>query len=112
MWFSNLYGYDWMDGVGSERTEPRKIHGRDGIVLLVGRCYKCFKKAHEVVGYHPGVLRQINASSLIPFRLWSQTGFTYALMNDGASASTVESHLASAAVAQYSTKRNFLMFKE
>ena len=57
---SRLYGYDWMDGVGSERTEPRKIHGRDGVVLLVGRRYKCGKMAHEVISYHPGILRQLN----------------------------------------------------
>ena len=64
-----MYGYDWMTCVGSDRTEPRKIHGRDGVVLLVGRHYKYFKKAHEVVSYHPSILRQINIPSLIPFRL-------------------------------------------
>lgn len=108
---SLLYGYDWMNGVGSDRTEPRKIHGRDGVVLLVGRRYKCFKKAHEVVSYHPGILRQINAPSLIPFRLWSRTGFTSALTNDitamvvsGVSVSTIESNLMLATVTQYSMK--------
>ena len=42
--------------MGSEHSEPRKIHGRDGIVLLVGRVYKCSQKGHEVVSYHPGIL--------------------------------------------------------
>ena len=109
---SILYGYDWMTGVESERTEPRKIHGRDGIVLLVGRRYKCFKKSHEVVGYHPGILRQINAPTLIPFRLWSRTGFTSSLTNyivtmvvSGVSVSTIESNLVLTTVTQYSMKR-------
>ena len=44
-------------------------------VVLVRRDYKCFKKQHEVVSYHPGILRQMNAPSLILFRLWSRTGF-------------------------------------
>ena len=109
---SILYGYDWMSGVESERTEPRKIHGRDGIVLLIGQRYKCFKKSHEVVGYHPGILRQISAPALIPFRLWSRTGFTTSLTNDivamvvsGVSVSTIESNLVLAIVTQYSIKR-------
>ena len=108
---SLLYGYDWIDGVGSDRAEPRKIHGRDGVVL-VGRRYKCFKKAHEVISYHPGILRQIKAPSLITFKLWSRTGFTSALTNDivtmvvsGVSASIIESNLVSATVVQYSMKR-------
>ena len=109
---SLLYGCGWMSGVESDRTEPRKIHGRDGVVLLVGRRYKCFKKSHEVVSYHPGILRQINAPSLIPFRLWSRTGFTSSLMDDivtmvvsGVSLSTIESNLMLATVTQYSVKR-------
>ena len=109
---SILYGHAWMSGVESERTEPRKIHGRDGIVLLVGRRYKCFKKSHEVVSYHPGILRQISAPALIPFRLWSRTGFTSSLTNDivamvvsGVSVSTIESNLVLATVTQYSMKR-------
>ena len=110
---SLLYGYGWMSGVESERTEPRKIHGRDGVVLLVGRRYKCFIKSHEVVSYHPGILRQINnAPSLVPFRLWSRTGFTSLLMDDivtmvvsGVCLSTIESNMVLATVAQYSVKR-------
>ena len=109
---SLLYSYDWTTGVGSDRTEPRKIHGRDGVVLLVGRCYKCFEKAHEVVSHHPSILRQINVPSVIPFRLWSWTGFTSARINDiatmvvsGVSISTIESNLVLATVTQYSMKR-------
>ena len=67
---SLLCGFDWMDGAGTERSMPRKIHGRDGVTILVGRIYKCKQLGHEVVGYHPGVLQQIKAPSLIPFRLW------------------------------------------
>lgn len=61
----------WMDGIASDRTEPRKIYGRKGIVFLVGRVYKCTCSGHEVLSYHPGILTQINAPSLIPFKLWS-----------------------------------------
>ena len=101
-----------MSGVESERTEPHKIYGRDGIVLLVRRRYKCFIKSHELVSYHPGILRQINnAPSLVPFRLWSRTGFTTSLMDDivtmvvsGVCLSTIESNVL-ATVAQYSVKR-------
>ena len=73
---SALYGCGWKDGVESERSEPRKIHGRGRVVLLVGRVYKCSKKGHEVAGYHPGILHQINAKSMIIFRLWLRTGYT------------------------------------
>lgn len=119
---SLLYGYQWMDGIRSERTEPRKIHGRDGIVLLVGRSYKCGKMKHEVVSYHPGVLRQLNTCGplLTPFRLWARTGFTSVLSDDivtqmvsGVSASTIASNLATATVVQYSIKRKrFLELQE
>ena len=34
-----LIGAGWRDGIGSERSEPRKIQGSDGIVHLVGRVY-------------------------------------------------------------------------
>ena len=118
---SNLYGYEWMDGVESERMEPRKIHGRDGVVLLVGRRYKCTKMKHEVVSYHPGVLRQLNTPGplLTPFRLWARTGFTSMLSNDivtqmvsGVSASCIASNLATATVVQYSIRRKrFLEFQ-
>ena len=62
----------WQNGLQGDHSEPRKIHGVDGPVLLVGRVYKC---------EHPGVLRQIPAQSLIPFRLWHKTGFTVQLMS-------------------------------
>ena len=110
---SYLYGYDWMNGIGSDRSEPRKIHGRNGVVILVGRVYKCSTAGHEVVGYHPGVIRQINAPSLIPFRLWARTGFTTNLTHDietmivsGVSASKIEANLASSSVLQYATKKS------
>lgn len=106
-------GFDWMNGIGKERSEPRKIHGRDGVVILVGRIYKCEKMGHEVVSYHPGILRQVGAPSLIPFRLWSQTGFTCELMSDveamvisGVSISKIEASLMVAAHARYSNRKN------
>lgn len=72
---SALYGCGWKDGVESERSEPRKIHGRGRVVLLVGGVYKCSKIGHEVASYHPGILRQINAKSLIIFQLLLKTGY-------------------------------------
>lgn len=102
-----------MNGIGGERSQPRKIHGRDGVVILVGRVYKCEKAGHEVVAYHPDILRQIGTPSLIPFRLWSRTGFTCDLMYDieamimsGVSMSKIEVSLSTAAVTHYSNLRN------
>ena len=103
-----------MNGAGRpDRSEPRKIHGRGGVTILVGRVYKCTKLGHEVASYHPGILRQIKVPSLIPFRLWSRTGFTYDLIGDiesmiisGVSVSTIETNLAASPVAQYAERRN------
>ena len=109
---SILYGFGWMNGIGRDRLQPRKIHGRDGVTILVGRIYKCMKSGHEVVSYHPGILRQL-ASSLIPFKLWSRTGFMYDLIGDiedmmisGVSISTIETNLATSPVAQYAERKN------
>ena len=55
----------WQCGADSERSEPRKIYGIDGVTVLIGRVYKC-SRGHEVVGYHPGILEQI-PDSLVPF---------------------------------------------
>ena len=106
-----------MNGAESDRSEPRKIHGRDGITILVGRVYKCVKSGHEVVSYYPGILRQLKAKSLIPFRLWSRTGFTYDLMNDieammisGVSSSMIETNLAASPVAQYAERKNRYLY--
>lgn len=69
-----LHASGWRDGSKGRRSEPRKIYGEDGIVLLVGRVYTC-TKGHEVVGYHPSILRNI-PTCFIPFNLWHITGFT------------------------------------
>ena len=45
---SPLFGFSWMNGIGTERSQPRKIHGRDGVVILVGRVYKCKEVGHKV----------------------------------------------------------------
>ena len=109
---SVLFGYSWKDGVESGRSEPRKIHGQDGIVLLVGRVYKCSKKGHEVVSYHPGVLGQINAKSLIIFCLWFKTGYTVDLIRfvesmiiSGLRLSAIQKLLDSTCLEQYSFRR-------
>ena len=53
-----LHASGWRDGSKGRRSEPRKIYGEDGVTLLVGRVYTC-TKGHEVVGYHPGILKNI-----------------------------------------------------
>lgn len=109
---SQLYGHDWMNG-RTDRSDPRKVHGRDGPVILVGGVYKCMKMGHETVSYHPGILRQFKTPLLIPFRLWSRTGFTYELLGDieamilsGISISKIEASLVMSAIGQYSNRKN------
>ena len=55
---SILYRFGWMNGIGRNRLQPMRIHGRDSVTILVGRIYKCMKSGHEIVGYHSGILRQ------------------------------------------------------
>ena len=69
-----LHARAWRDGTHGERSEPRKIHGCDGVTLLVGRVYECDNK-HEVLAYHPDIIKQI-PGPFIPFKLWHITGFT------------------------------------
>ena len=47
--------------------------------LVVGRVY-CCSRWHELVAYHPGILKQI-PNCFIPFRMWHITGFTSELIN-------------------------------
>ena len=77
---SPLCAVGWRDGRGPARSEPRKIHGTDGVVLLVGRVYKCTKQGHEILSYNAGLLQQIPTAYLVPFQLWHRTGFTPDLM--------------------------------
>ena len=77
---SSLCAVGWRDGRGPARSEPRRIHGTDGVVLLVGRVYKCTKRGHEILSYNPGLLQQIPTAYLVPFQLWHRTGFTNELM--------------------------------
>ena len=51
------------------------IHGTDGPVLLVGHVYNC-TSGHEVLTYHPDLLRQATMQEAITFALWHCTGFT------------------------------------
>ena len=90
-----LHARAWRDGTCGERSEPRKIHGCDGVTLLVGRLYECDNK-HEVLAYHPDIIKQI-PESFIPFKLWHITGFTVecielvvALMSAGMSVNYVK----------------------
>jgi hypothetical protein len=71
---SVLHTREWRNGMHGSRSEPRKIYGVHGVTLLVSRVYACSAN-HEVVGCHPGILKQI-PTSFIPFKLWHITGFT------------------------------------
>ena len=71
---NNLKAVGWRDGSSGPRSEPRKTYGANGVTLLVGRVYRC-SKGHEVLGYHPQIVRRIEAC-FVPFRLWHITGFT------------------------------------
>lgn len=68
----------WQDG-RNPQSAPRKIHGINGPILLVGRVYKC-PKGHEVLGYHPGLMNQVPVQEIVPFALWHRTGFTCDLL--------------------------------
>ena len=70
----SLCATGWRNGAQGERSELRKIYGCDGVTLLVGRVYNCLM-GHEVVGYHPGIMKQF-PNCFNPFRLWHITGFT------------------------------------
>ncbi len=74
---SHLTAVRWKDGAKGQRTEPRKIHGRDGIVFLVARVYRCVN-SHEILATDPRVYqKQLPLSStLLPFSLWHITGYT------------------------------------
>lgn len=61
------------------QAAPRKIHGVDGPIILVGRVYKC-TKGDEVLAYHPGLLAQVPVQEVIPFALWHRTGFSSNLL--------------------------------
>ena len=79
----SLHATGWRNGEHGERSEPRKIYG---ICLLVGQVYRCLI-GHEVVGYHPADLEQIQ-TCFNPFKLWHITqreliDFTVALITAG-----------------------------
>jgi len=69
-----LHARGWRNRMGGARSEPRKIYGVNGVTLLVCRVYACSNN-HEVVGYHPGILKEIPAC-FVPFKLWHITEFT------------------------------------
>ena len=59
---------------------PRLIHDVNSCCLLISRVYKC-KHGHEILGHHPDILSRFIDGSLVPFRLYRQTGFTETLMS-------------------------------
>lgn len=75
----NLWPSGWRDG-STDRLIPRRIHGVECTVLLVGRLYKC-QDGHEILGYDPDVLSQLHTMDVVPFRLWHKTGATEELIS-------------------------------
>lgn len=69
----------WQDG-NSPQVAPRKIHGINGPILLVGRVYRCCK-GHDILSYHPDIISQVPVQEAIPFVLWHRTGFTCDLLD-------------------------------
>ena len=61
------------------QAAPRKIHGIDGPIILVGRVYKC-TNGDDVLAYHPGLLAPVPIQEVIPFALWYRTGFSSDLL--------------------------------
>lgn len=107
---SLLHASVWRDGTKGRRSEPRKIYGEDGVTLLVGRVYTC-TKGHEVVGYHPGIIKQI-ATCFISFNLWHVTGFTkqitrtiFSLLTSGLSIRGIQSILSEKQTLWYCSQR-------
>ena len=105
-----LHPIGWRDGSNEEISEPRKIHGCDGVTLVVGRVYECANK-HVVLGYHPDIIKQIPAP-FIPFKLWHITGFTIecvelvvALMSAGMSINYVRNVLEQKQLSFFYTQR-------
>jgi hypothetical protein len=68
----------WQCGSNSQAA-PRKIHGVDGPIILVGRVYRC-NNGHEVLAYNADLLKQVPVQEAIPFELWHRTGFTSTLL--------------------------------
>ena len=80
---TTLKGIDWCDGHSVHR-KPRLIHDVNSCCLLISRVsYKC-QNGHEILGHHPDILSRFNAAgcrSVIPFRLYHQTGFAKDLIS-------------------------------
>ena len=107
---SILHASGWRDGTRGRRSEPRRIYGDTGVTLLVGRVYTC-TKGHEVVGYHPGIIKKIPAC-FVPFNLWHVTGFTkqvtqliFSLITSGLSIHGIQKILSEKQTSWYCSQR-------
>ena len=69
----------WKDG-RSERDGPRKLYGRDSVVLLVSRVYVC-PQGHEIPAHDPRILNSLPNDKNIPFILSHKSGVTIGFMN-------------------------------
>ena len=89
----------WKYG-GSERDMPRKIYGRDGVVLLVSRVYVC-PQGHEITAHDSRILVHLPTDRNNPFILSHKSGVTMGFMNEvnslarsGMNFSEIEKHFA------------------
>ena len=64
----------------SERDGPRKLYGRDSVVLLVSRVYVC-PQGHEIPAHDPRILNSLPNDKNIPFILSHKSGVTIGFMN-------------------------------
>ena len=90
----------WKDG-GSERDMPRKIYGRDGVVLLsVSRVHVC-PQGNEITAHDSRILVHLPTDKNNPFILSHKSGVTMGFMNEvnslarsGMHVSEIEKHFA------------------
>ena len=59
---------------------PRKLYGRDSVVLLVSRVYVC-PQGHEIPAHDPRILNSLPNDKNIPFILSHKSGVTIGFMN-------------------------------
>ena len=74
----HLTAKKWKDG-HSERDAPRKLYGRDNVVLLVSCVYVC-PQGHELPAHHPRI-RQHLTDKCIPFVLSHKGGVAIGFMD-------------------------------
>ena len=64
----------WTNGCSSKYL-PRLLHDVNSNVLLLSRVYQC-SFGHDVYAHHPGLVKQCEIFTDVPFYLWHSIGFT------------------------------------